>query len=361
MKKTSIIIGLSGGVDSAMAAVNLKDQGFHVEGLYINNGCLSTGRAAAENVAERVGIPFHMVDGAVVFKREIVDYFVGEYRDGRTPNPCIVCNKRFKFRTLIEEANRRGIELIATGHYARVRFENGFYRLCRGTDPKKDQSYFLSQLGQEELSRMILPNAVIAKHELKKQAAALGFPALTTKESQEVCFIPDNDYRTFLENSEGALPSIPGNIIDTTGKIVGRHRGIHSITIGQRRGLNIASERPYYVVAIDSAENKVIVGRDEEQFFTGLVARDVSWVSEERNEGDSFRASTQIRYRNGGADSTVILTKQQAGEGQVGTGLSATVQFDTPQKAVAPGQAAVFYDGDAVIGGGWIERGCRHG
>jgi len=312
------------------------------------------------NVAKRLSVPLHRVDISESFKKYIVDYFISEYLAARTPNPCIVCNKKIKFKYLLEEANKRGIDYIATGHYARVEDaggENGF-RLKKGTDETKDQSYFLFELGQKELSKIIFPNGDKTKEETKNIAQDLGFGSLAERESQEICFIPDNNYRGFIENCTKSSFSHPGNIVDRKGNIAGRHRGIHSVTIGQRKGLNIASERPYYVLEIDRDKNEVIVGREEDQFFGGLIAGNVSWIFPDYPAADNLRATTHIRYRHKGVDSEVTIpARNEQGEGKDLSRHSVFVRFETPQKAVAPGQATVFYQGDYLIGGGWIEKG----
>jgi len=358
MKTKSVLIGISGGVDSTVAASILKEKGFHVEGLYIYNGFPTRAEEDAVNVAKRLSIPLHRIDISESFKKDIVDYFVSEYLAARTPNPCIVCNKKIKFKYLLEAAEERGIDYIATGHYARIEDtggKNGF-RLKKGTDKTKDQSYFLFKLGQKELSRMIFPNGDSTKEEIKKIARDIGFGSLTERESQEICFVPDNNYRGFIENYAESAIFHPGNIVDRKGNVVGRHRGIHSVTIGQRRGLNIASERPYYVLEIARDKNEVIVGREEDQFFDGLIAGNVSWISPDYAAVGNLKVTTHIRYRHSGVESEIkILPSNRQSENRV------SIKFNKPQKAVAPGQAAVFYRGDILVGGGWIEKGVHFG
>lgn len=342
----SILIGISGGVDSAVAAAILQERRHHVEGLYLHNGFPVGSEKNAKAVADRLGFPLHVMDVTESFRKNIVDYFAGEYLAGKTPNPCIVCNKRIKFRYLLEEAHTRDLDCIATGHYARVEENKGGLRLLKGIDTTKDQSYFLFQLGQEELAHLILPNGDRTKDEILRIAQDLALPP--RKESQEICFIPNDNYRTFLESYPAILPS-PGNIVDRQGNIVGRHRGTHTVTIGQRKGLNIASPRPYYVLEIDTERNEVIVGRDEDQFSHGLTAHSCSWVSGAPPGGKSFHARVYIRYRHRGVDSEITPLSH----GRV------RVSFTTHQKAVAPGQAAVFFQNDILLGGGWIEGEMR--
>ena len=355
MARKSVLIGISGGIDSAVAAAILIKQGFRTEGLYIRNGFATRAEVEAERVAEELDIPLHKIDLTSQFRNDIVEYFTSEYAAGSTPNPCIVCNKKIKFRYLLKEIEKREIDYLATGHYARIEERGGEkgFRLLRGVDTNKDQSYFLFELGQEVLGKTIFPNGEMKKGEIREMARGLDLGSFSERESQEICFIPDNNYRRFIEDFLVPSPFEPGNIVDKNGIIVGRHRGIHTVTIGQRKGLNIASERPYYVTEIDNKKNQVVVGRDEDQFFTGLVAERVSWSSSSPSHEKSLSARTQIRYRHKGVDSIITQMPEERN--------SVSVLFDTPQKAVAPGQAAVFYQEDAVIGGGWIAKGVRRG
>jgi tRNA-specific 2-thiouridylase len=354
MARKSVLIGISGGIDSAVAAAILMKQGFRTEGLYIRNGFPTRAEVEAERVAEELNIPLHRIDLASQFGNDIVEYFASEYAAGRTPNPCIVCNKKIKFRYLLEEIEKRGIDYLATGHYARIENmgEEKGLRLLRGIDTTKDQSYFLFELGQRELEKTIFPNGEMTKDEIRNMARGMDLGSFSERESQEICFIPDNNYRRFIEDFLVPSPFEPGNIVDKNGSVVGRHRGIHTVTIGQRKGLNIASKRPYYVTEIDSKKNRVVVGRDDDQFFTGLIDERVSWSSPVYPDKDSLDVSTQIRYRHRGVSSKITFMQEKKD--------TVSVLFETPQKAVAPGQAAVFYQDDAVIGGGWISKGvCR--
>jgi len=350
----SVLIGISGGVDSAVAAHLLKEKGYRVEGLYIYNGFPNRAEEDAVRVAEKLSIPLHRIDIARSFRNDVVDYFVTEYRSARTPNPCIVCNKKIKFRYFLSEAKKRNIDFISTGHYARIKDMGGTngLRLRRGKDRKKDQTYFLFQLGQKELSTLLLPNGDMTKDEVKQIGADLGFGSLTERESQEICFISDDDYKGFIEKDH-IFHS--GNIVTTRGEIVGKHRGIHSLTIGQRRGLNIASERPYYVLKIDKEKNEVIVGRDEDQYCDGLIAQNITWASQIYSAATTIKAITHIRYRHRGAASEITVSPPVKGKKYNAD--TVYVRFDIPQKAIAPGQVAVFYQGDILIGGGWIMKG----
>ncbi len=350
MDRKSVLVGVSGGVDSTVAACQLKTEGYHVEGLYIDNGFPGCASSDAADACNKINIPLHTVYVAHAFRKGIVDYFVAEYAAGRTPNPCAICNKVIKFKYLIEEADRRGLPYIATGHYCRIEHDDlrGIFSLLCGIDAKKDQSYFLFCLGQEELSRLIFPNGGTTKEAVRATSIAEGFGSASPRESQEICFIPDNDYRRFIESFATDIPFRQGDIVTLQGDIVGRHRGIHTVTIGQRRGLNIASERPYYVLSIDKDHNRVIVGRDEEQWCSGLSVSGVSWIDPGFSKNTPQRAFTRIRYRHRGVLSSITPLTED--------GRRVAVTFDSPQKAAAPGQAAVFYDGDRVLGGGWIEE-----
>ncbi len=355
MKEKSVLVGISGGLDSAVAACLLIKQGLHVEGLYIDNGYPTRAESEAEVVCEKIGIALHKLTVAPDFENQVVEYFIAEYGAGRTPNPCAVCNKNIKFAYLLKEAGRRGLSFIATGHYSRIEYgrESGIFSLLRGRDLKKDQSYFLFRLGQEELSRLLFPNGGLTKDEVREISVAEKLKLETKRESQEICFIPGDDYRRFIESSPAASAFKPGDIVNGDGIVVGRHRGIHSVTVGQRKGLNIASERPYYVLSIDKEHNRIVVGREEDQFCTGLAASQVSWLDPAFEHTGPVRAVTRIRYRHRGVASTIV--PDACGRSRV------LVTFDSPQRAVTPGQAAVFYEGDRVLGGGWIEEGLRHG
>jgi len=350
--REKVLIGMSGGIDSSVAALLLAEEGYTVEGLYLQSGFPAHTEDHASRVARKLRIPFSVKDVRPEFEHDIIDYFIAAYGAGETPNPCIVCNKRIKFRYLMAEARSRGIDYLATGHYARVNETYAGYQLRRGLDRGKDQSYFLYQLGQAELSRVIFPNGNRLKNDVQAIGRDKGLSAGIDRESQEICFVTDNDYRAFVEERMPPGFFSPGPIVTDRGTRVGTHRGIHSVTIGQRRGLNIASERPYYVIGIDGTRNEVIVGRTEEQYCAGCVVTNLSWTIDCYEEENTFQARAYIRYRHRGVGA--VVTRYPADTS------SRMVTFDTPQKAVAPGQAAVFYRGDTVIGGGWITHGVRH-
>ena len=347
MNGKKVLVGISGGVDSSVAASILMEKGYYVEGLHIINGFPNRGERDAQLAATRLKIPLHKIDLTVEFKREVVDYFISEYMAGRTPNPCIKCNKEIKFKYLLKKAREQKFDYIATGHYARIEHDvrKNKFSLLKGVDRNKDQSYFLFFLGQEELAKILFPNGDKIKEEIKRMASKTSIESLDVKESQEICFIPDNNYREFIRKNVEAVHPSPGNIIDKKGNILGRHSGIHSYTIGQRRGLNISSTHPYYVLEINKEKNEVIVSRSDDLDLQGLTVKDVCWVSPDYPDREEIEVTVQIRYRHRGVDSVITPLLQDK---------KALVRFINPEKAVAPGQAAVFYRGEQLLGGGWI-------
>jgi tRNA-specific 2-thiouridylase len=363
--KGRVVVAMSGGVDSSTAAALLKDEGYEVIGLTMHlwgqaqDGKGSRGRCCApedirdaRRVADQIGIPHYVVNLKRAFEEEVVQNFVEEYLRGRTPNPCIHCNDQIKFGFLLRKAEELGARALATGHYARIvrgpaggAAKEERYLLLRGKDRSKDQSYFLFTLTQRQMSKVLFPLGDKSKAEVRQLASRLGLRVAQKAESQEVCFVPDNDYRRFLEDKRGRKISKPGEIVNRRGEVLGLHQGLYSFTIGQRRGLGIAGSHPYYVLALDCQKNRVIAGRHDELLADGLIAEGMHWISFPEVEGE-LEASVQIRYRHPGA--TALLSP--LGKGKV------RVEFKTPQRAVTPGQAAVFYRGDEVLGGGWIER-----
>ena len=350
-----IALAMSGGVDSSVSAHLLREGGFEVVGLFMCSGlggepdlptrvktCCAPGDLSdARRVAHDLGIPFHAVKLGEAFA-EIIDYFCGEYLRGRTPNPCIRCNRQLKFGRLLEEARKLGCNRIATGHYAGCDQVEGRYRLLRGRDSAKDQSYFLFELSQEQLEAARFPLAELTKKEVRKIAARLDLHVRDKPESQEVCLVPDNDYAGLLSRLHPDEIH-PGEMVDTAGNVVGRHKGIAFYTIGQRRGLGVAFGQPRYVVELDARANRVVVGPVEALLKSELVAEQINWVSIAPSES-SFEARVQIRYRHPGAPARLTVRADGA----------VHVAFQTPQRAITPGQAAVFYDGNVVLGGGWI-------
>lgn len=351
--KPRICVGMSGGVDSSVAAWLLKKQGYDVVGLTFRNwpqDCISRAEdkccgpqavTDARMVAHCLGIPHYVVDEIDSFQRDVIDYFVSEYKNGRTPNPCIVCNEKVKFGSLLKKAQMLGAEMIATGHYARI-VRNGRYELRKGIDPGKDQSYFLFSLRQDQLARALMPLGELTKEETRAIAGQMGLKTAEKVESQEICFVPGKDYGRFLR--EGAnLPGKGGEIVTRDGKVLGRHAGIQYFTIGQREGLNLGGQpRPLYVVELQAKTNRVIVGPSDELLRSGFELSDCVWHDDEATE--RMEVTVKIRSNHEGCPAVV----ERLSDGR------ARVQLRQPQRAVTPGQAAVFYRGDVVLGGGWI-------
>jgi len=336
----TVAVAISGGVDSSVAAALLQGK-YDVFGVTMQLGSDRTVEDAGA-VCQKLDIPLHVIDLEQQFKAEVIDGFCAEYRRGRTPNPCIACNRRIKFGLLLEEAKNLGATYLATGHYARIEKTGGRYHLLKATDRLKDQSYFLYCLGQEELSCSLFPLSGYTKDEVRRLASDRGLPASSARESQEICFIPGNDYRRFLQTS---IPPRPGDIVDSGGATLGRHDGICGYTIGQRHGLGIASGERRYVVRIDADENTVVVGPEQALWSDRLLAADVRFVSGEAPQGE-MAISARIRYR--AAEAPAVLSRR---------GELWEVRFDRPQRAIAPGQSVAFYLGEEVLGGGIIMEG----
>jgi len=357
--KPRVVVGMSGGVDSSAAARLLLEQGYQVIGITLKlwpQDCLSRAEDKccgpqavmdARSVCATLGIPFYLVDESEDFQREVIQYFAGEYKAGRTPNPCVMCNERLKFGTLLRRARALGAEYMATGHYARVerREDSGRYLLRRGRDGRKDQSYFLFSLRQEQLSRMILPLGELTKPETREVAREAHLRTAEKEESMEICFVPDNDYGGFLRKA-GLVESHAGEIVDTAGNVLGHHEGIEFYTIGQRKGLRLASPRPLYVLELDPAKNRVVVGDDGALAKAEFAVDRCNWIPWAEPPGE-LEVVAKIRYNHPGTPASVRL----------GEGGTAQVRLHEAQRAVTPGQACVFYDGDTVLGGGWIRRG----
>jgi tRNA-specific 2-thiouridylase len=349
---STIAVAMSGGVDSSVTAALLKQQGHEVIGITMrlfaphSSGIGSAVHDAAV-VAEHLGIPHHVADFAPDFSRLIIGDFIEEYRLGHTPNPCVRCNRYIKFGLLLEKARELGAELLATGHYVRKTVDpDGTCHLRIAEYARKDQSYFLYTLTQQQLRQVLFPlGEVASKDEVRRMAREFALPVAEKSDSQEVCFIPNDDYVAFLEGS-GASGGADGDIIHLNGQIVGRHHGTHRYTIGQRKGLGVAWSEPLYVTAIDAARNIVVVGEQQHVFASGLQAEAVSWIG--APEGEEFAASCKIRYRHQPVSCRVMLRE----------GGCCDVHFDQPQKAITPGQALVFYRGDEVLGGGRIVGSC---
>ncbi len=354
--KTKVIVAMSGGVDSSVAAHFLVEQGYDVVGLFMRLGldkldtitrtkvCCSLEDANdARSVADQLGIPFHVLNFKDAFDR-IIDSFCTEYLNGRTPNPCILCNQELKFGRLLEFAGMLNADFVATGHYARVEKQAGRYLLKKGKDARKDQSYVLFSLKQEQLSKTLFPLGEATKEQVRQVAADLNLKTKDKPESQDICFVLDNNYHSILYERYGSRIA-PGMVKDTQGKVLGKHPGSPFFTIGQRKGLGIALGTPHYVVDIDPQENTVVLGTDEELLESELIASRVNWISLDRLESP-LDVQAKIRYNHVPAQATVYPHEAD----------KVRVVFKDPQRAITPGQAVVFYHGDVVVGGGWIER-----
>jgi len=351
---------MSGGVDSSVTAALLSEEGYEVIGVTMRLGtysvdeivfdkplcCSLEGVENARRVAAQLGIPFYAVNYEEDFVRAVVNYFCEEYSAGRTPNPCVMCNTKLKFGKLLKLAHEMDAQYVATGHYARIAFdaESGIYLLKKGIDRKKDQSYALFDLTQEQLECALLPLGKYTKSQVRDMARKRGLKTQNMPESQEICFIPDDDYNRFL--MERIPEQIkPGPILDAHGRYLGEHRGIQFYTIGQRRGLGISLGKPAYVVEIDAERNRIIVGDKRELLRKSFLVENINLIVCERLS-EPIRAQVKVRYKDQGHWATVAQISDDKAE----------VSFDEPHGAITPGQAAVFYDDDVVIGGGWIAR-----
>lgn len=353
-----VVVGMSGGVDSSVAAWILKKQGYQVIGVTMQiwqdqdleqteeqGGCCGLSAVEdARRVARSLDIPYYVMNFKDVFREKVIDYFVSEYEAGRTPNPCIACNRFVKWESLLDRARAIGADFIATGHYARVeRLPNGRYALRRSVTARKDQTYALYSLTQEQLSRTLMPVGAYSKDQIREMARELGLSVAAKPDSQEICFIPDNDYAAFIENYRGRhMPE--GNFVDLQGNILGRHKGISHYTVGQRKGLNLSLGRPVFVVQIRPETNEVVIGDSQDVFTRTLRCSRLNWMAAEGLKGGEMKVTAKIRYSHEGAPCTVR---------QIGEDLAECV-FDQPVRAVTPGQAVVFYQGDYVAGGGTI-------
>jgi tRNA-specific 2-thiouridylase len=356
MKKKKVIVAMSGGVDSSLTAALLTSQGYDTMGITLelssgeSNGASPRGKSRkgmedASSVARTLKIPHRVLDISREFEEKVIDRFCGEYLSCRTPNPCILCNESIKFGILLRHARTLGADYLATGHYARVTYDETKRRflLSKGRDRHKDQSYFLCFLSQDQLSSILFPLGKLTKSEVREEAQKVGLAISDKPESQEICFIPDNDYVSFIK-SRHAERQRPGPIVSTAGEVLGEHKGIFSFTIGQRKGLNIAHGYPLYVLSLDNNTNTVVVGKKEEAFRTSLTASGMNWIAIE-SLPSAIELKARIRYRHSESAARVIPLSPDR----------VRVEFQEPQLAITPGQAVVFYDRDTVIGGGWID------
>jgi tRNA-specific 2-thiouridylase len=356
--KTRVVVGMSGGVDSSATAALLLEQGYDVVGITLKlwpQDCVSRAEdkccgpqavTDARAVCHKLGIPYYLIDEAAEFQKHVIQYFADEYKSGRTPNPCVMCNQNLKFGRLIGRADQLGAQYIATGHFARVEKSADGTRtlLRRGRDLRKDQSYFLFSLRQDQLARAIFPLGEKNKADTREVARHCQLKTADKEESMEICFVPDKDYGRFLQQAH-LVEKHRGEIVDLHGQVLGHHEGIEFYTIGQRKGLGISSAKPLYVIELEPATNRVVVGDDSALDREDFIAERCTWIAFD-NPPETFEATVKIRYNHPGTPATITCLP----------GGKVKVKLHTPQRAITPGQAAVCYQDDLVLGGGWIAR-----
>jgi tRNA-specific 2-thiouridylase len=373
-KRQRVVCGMSGGVDSSATAALLIEQGYEVIGITLKlwpQDCVNRAEdkccgpqavTDARSVCDKLDIPYYLIDEAAEFQKHVIQYFADEYKAGRTPNPCVMCNQNLKFGRLIDRADQLGADFIATGHFARIeraltpslshrmgeggrRPGEGRYLLKRGRDSRKDQSYFLFSLRQDQLARAIFPLGEKTKSDTREVARHCNLKTADKEESMEICFVPDNNYGGFLQ-SANLVQKTRGDIVDLHGHVLGQHDGIAFYTIGQRKGLGITTSKPVYVVELDAENNRVVVGDDSALDRDEFVADRCNWHPFDKLT-EPIEVTAKIRYNHPGATATISPLENNR----------VKVKLHTPQRAITPGQAAVFYQNDLVVGGGWIARG----
>lgn len=345
--KKRVVLGMSGGVDSSFAAYLLQKDGFEVIGITLrfseaSRCCSEEDACDAKKVAQKLGIEHYTIDVTKLFSKEVIDYFIQEYERGGTPNPCGVCNRKVKFKILLQKAEELDATFVATGHYSRVQNKNSQYYLLKGKDTKKDQSYFLARLKKEWLEKIIFPVGEYDKKKVSETAKKSNLPFYKKEESQEVCFIQGNDYRKYLIERIPELQK-PGNIIDTEGSILGEHKGIFFYTIGQRKGIQVNTNRPLYVISINPEENTITAGEEKDVYKREFFAENLNWlIPAEKIPSEVF---VKIRSQHEPVEALIDIKKDRV-----------FVEFSKPQMAITPGQLSVFYKNDIVLGSGWIDK-----
>ncbi|MDD3239874.1 MAG: tRNA 2-thiouridine(34) synthase MnmA [Lachnospira sp.] len=355
--KEKVVVGMSGGVDSSVAAYLLKEQGYDVIGVTMqiwqdedqcqieeNGGCCGSSAVEdARRVANFLGIPYYVMNFKREFQENVIDYFVDEYKNGRTPNPCIACNRYVKWESLLQRSMEIGADFIATGHYARIeQLGNGRFAIRNSVTAKKDQTYALYNLTQAQLSHTLMPVGDYTKDEIRAIAEKIGIQVAHKPDSMEICFVPDQDYAGFIERETG-YKSVPGNFVDVNGNVIGKHQGIIHYTVGQRKGLGLAMGHPVFVVAIRPETNEVVIGENKDVFAPTLFANRLNFMAIDHLEGE-MKCMAKIRYNGNGAPCTIRMAGDDLLE----------VTFDEEQRAITPGQALVLYEDDHVLGGGTI-------